>query len=287
MDNDALLGVLLHQRENRVADSVYKMVQCDFAYNSNRMEGSRLTPEQTQMVFSRQEISGEGIPLDDILEAMNHFEAFDVVLDRSNDPLSADLLCSLHGILKAKTTQAKNPLYSVGGYKKYENVVGPLDLPTTSPEKVEDAIDALIRNYERIRTHSLDDILAFHVAFEQIHPFSDGNGRVGRLIMFKECLRNNIAPFIVTDYLRAFYIRGIQNFHEETGYLRDTCLTAQDLFIKRYTPLAKSYAKAMQACKEHGDTSCSPSLQQKSHEVAKAAQYLEGAAPEKSHEAKE
>ena len=247
IDSETLLDVLLHQRENRVGDSVYKMVQCDFAYNSNRMEGSRLTPEQTRMVFGRKEISGEGIPLDDILEAMNHFEAFDAVLDRSGDPLDADLLRSLHGTLKAGTTQARNPLYSVGDYKRYENVVGAFDLPTTPPEKVEAEMEALLRGYERAGRHDLDDVLSFHVAFERIHPFSDGNGRIGRLIMFKECLRNGIVPFIITDDLRAFYIRGLQRFHEERGWLRDTCLTAQDRFIERYLPLAESYAEAMAA----------------------------------------
>ncbi len=247
IDNEVLLGVLLHQRENRIDDSVYKMVQCDFAYNSNHMEGSRLTSEQTRMVFGRKEISGEGIPLDDILEAMNHFEAFDTILDRSGDPLDADLLRSLHGTLKAGTTQARNPLYSVGDYKKYENVVGALDLSTTPPEKVEAEMEALLRGYERTGKHDLDDVLSFHVAFERIHPFSDGNGRIGRLIMFKECLRNGIVPFIITDDLHAFYIRGLQNFHEERGWLRDTCLTAQDRFIERYLPLAESYAKAMDA----------------------------------------
>lgn len=245
IDNSKLIDVLRHQRYHRVDDSVYKMLQCDFAYNSNHMEGSRLTPEQTRMVFGRKTISGDNISLDDIMEAMNHFEAFDSILDRYNDPIEADMLFSLHRTLKEGTTQAKNELYSVGEYKKYENVIGVLDTPTTPPEKVEAEVNELLRKYEQAGKHEIDDVLAFHVAFEQIHPFSDGNGRIGRLLMFKECLRNDIVPFIITDDLRDFYIRGLQNFREEKGWLRDTCLTAQDRFVEKYMPLAESYARAM------------------------------------------
>lgn len=245
IDNSKLIDVLRHQRYHRVDDSVYKMLQCDFAYNSNHMEGSRLTPEQTRMVFGRKTISGDNISLDDIMEAMNHFEAFDSILDRYNDPIDADMLFSLHRTLKEGTTQAKNELYSVGEYKKYENVIGVLDTPTTPPEKVEAEVNELLRKYEQAGKHEIDDVLAFHVAFEQIHPFSDGNGRIGRLLMFKECLRNDIVPFIITDDLRDFYIRGLQNFREEKGWLRDTCLTAQDRFVEKYMPLAESYARAM------------------------------------------
>ena len=246
LDNRTLLAVLLHQRENGIDDSVYKMVQCDFAYNSNHMEGSRLTPEQTRMVFGRKTISGENIALDDILEAMNHFAAFDAVLDRSDEPLSVDMLLSLHRTLKAGTTQARNPLYSVGEFKRYANVIGDNEVATTPPERVAEEIDRLIGRYERVDAHDFDDLLAFHVAFERIHPFSDGNGRVGRLLLFKECLRNDITPYIITDDLRSFYIRGLKNFASERGWLRDTCLTAQDRFIARYLPLAESYAKAME-----------------------------------------
>ena len=244
IDDKTLLAVLLHQRENGIDDSAYKMIQCDFAYNSNHMEGSRLTPEQTRMVFGRKTISGENIALDDILEAMNHFDAFDVMLDRYDEPLSPDMLFALHRTLKAGTTQARNPLYSVGSYKRYENEVD--DLVTTHPDRVADEIDCLLSGYERDGSHDFDDLLAFHVAFERIHPFSDGNGRVGRLLLFKECLRNDITPFIITDDLHDFYIRGLRNFSREKGWLRDTCLTAQDRFIAKSLPLAESYAKAME-----------------------------------------
>lgn len=245
LGNRELLEVLLHQREHGVDDSVYKMVQCDFAYNSNHMEGSRLTPEQTRMVFGRKSISVENVPLDDILEAMNHFKAFDDMLDRCYEPIDAEMLFSLHRTLKSGTMQAGNPLYSVGAYKRYGNVIGDLELPTTPPERVAEEMDKLLSGYEAGK-HDLDDLLGFHVAFERIHPFSDGNGRIGRLLMFKECLRHDIAPFIVTDDLRLYYLRGLKNFAEERGWLRDTCLTAQDRFIAKYIPLAESYAKAME-----------------------------------------
>ena len=246
LSNEKLIEVLLHQRENGINDSVYKMIQCDFAYNSNHMEGSRLTPEQTRMVFGRKTISGDNIAFDDIWEARNHFEAFDEILELSDEPIDADMLFSLHRVLKSGTSQASNPMYSIGEYKKYENVIGHLDLPTTPPELVADEIDNLLFNYEARSPHTLDDILEFHVAFEKIHPFSDGNGRIGRLLMFKECLRNDITPFIITDDLRDYYIRGLSMFKTERGWLRDTCLTAEDRFIAKYLPIAQSYAKALE-----------------------------------------
>lgn len=246
LSNEKLIEVLLHQRENGINDSVYKMIQCDFAYNSNHMEGSRLTPEQTRMVFGRKTISGDNIAFDDIWEARNHFEAFDKILELSDEPIDADMLFSLHRVLKSGTSQASNPMYSIGEYKKYENVIGHLDLPTTPPELVADEIDNLLSNYEARSPHTLDDILEFHVAFEKIHPFSDGNGRIGRLLMFKECLRNDITPFIITDDLRDYYIRGLSMFKTERGWLRDTCLTAEDRFIAKYLPIAQSYAKALE-----------------------------------------
>lgn len=245
LSNKELLDVLLYQREHKVDDSVYKMLQCDFAYNSNHMEGSRLTPEQTRMVFGRKFISGENIALDDILETKNHFEAFDAMLDRCNEPISADMLRFLHKTLKAGTSHEQNPLYAVGEYKQYENVVGNFEIKTTPPERVAEEIDKLLRDYEQQSSHDFDDLLNFHVAFERIHPFSDGNGRIGRLLLFKECLRNGITPYIITDSLHAFYIRGLENFKSEKAWLRDTCLTAQDQFIAKYLPLAESYAKAM------------------------------------------
>ena len=250
IDNRRLVDVLLRQKEDGINDGVYKMIQCDFAYNSNHMEGSRLTPEQTAMVFGRKTISGDNIHLDDIWEARNHFDAFDDILRQYRKPISADMLFSLHRELKSGTSQARNPLYSVGEYKKYENVIGLLDLPTTPPEKVADEIDGLLSTYESKSSHDFDSILEFHVAFEKIHPFSDGNGRIGRLLMFKECLRNDMIPFIITDDLRDYYIRGLNQFKYERGWLRDTCLTAQDRFSARYMPLAESYAKALEEARD-------------------------------------
>lgn len=242
---NTLIEVLLHQREHNVDNSVYKMIQCDFSYNSNHMEGSRLTSEQTRMVFGRKTISGDNIALDDIYEARNHFDAFDMILDRRDDPIDAAMLCALHRTLKADTSQANNPVYSVGEFKKFENVVGFNEMGTTHPDLVPDRIASLLSGYESDPKHDFDDILTLHVEFESIHPFSDGNGRIGRLIMFKECLRNDIVPFIITDELRDFYIRGLGLYHEEHGWLRDTCLTAQDLFNAKYTSLTMSYAKAL------------------------------------------
>lgn len=246
LSNKELLDVLLYQREQQIDDSVYKIIQCDFAYNSNHMEGSRLTAEQTRMVFGKRTISGDNIRLDDIYEAMNHFNAFDFILNHYDEPLSDDMLFTLHRTLKAGTSQASNPLYSVGSYKRYENVIGNLEVKTTPPDKVAEEVDRLLSAYERSNTHDFDGLLAFHVSFEQIHPFSDGNGRIGRLLMFKECLRNDIMPFIITDDLRDYYIRGLQMFNEEQGWLRDTCLTAQDRFIAKYVPLAESFLRAME-----------------------------------------
>lgn len=245
LSNKELLDILLYQREQQIDDSVYKMVQCDFAYNSNHMEGSRLTAEQTRMVFGKRTISGDNIRLDDIYEAMNHFTAFDLILDHYDAPLSDDMLFTLHRTLKAGTSQASNPLYSVGGYKRYENVIGNLEVETTPPEKVAEEIDRLLAAYEQSDLHDLDDLLEFHVNFERIHPFSDGNGRIGRLLLFKECLRNDVMPFIITEDLRDYYIRGLQMFNKEQGWLRDTCLTAQDRFIAKYVPLAESFLRAM------------------------------------------
>ncbi|MDO4411530.1 Fic family protein [Cutibacterium sp.] len=246
IDCNTLLAVLLRQREDGIDNSVYKMIQCDFAYNSNHMEGSRLTAEQTRMVFGRRAISVENVPLDDILEAMNHFQAFDDMLDHCNDPIDEKMLFSLHARLKRDTTQERNPTYSVGTYKRFENVIGDMDAPTTPPDKVSGEIDRLLSKYEDTEIHDFENLLKFHVDFEKIHPFSDGNGRIGRLLMFKECLRNDIIPFIITDDLRIYYLRGLNNFSSERGWLRDTCLTAQDRFRAKYMPIAESFAKAME-----------------------------------------
>jgi len=243
VNKNDLLCVYFHQRDNRVDGSIYKNTQCDFAYNSNHMEGSKLTEDQTRMIYERNKISGSGISIDDITETKNHFIAFDFILDTVDNPLTNEYLCHLHGIVKANTKQATDPMYAVGGYKKYENTIG--DVITTSPDKVIKDMETLLDRYEHNIRHDLKDIIDFHFHFETIHPFSDGNGRVGRLIMFKECLRHDVIPFIITDDKRDFYIRGLRNYPQEKGWLTDTCLYAQDIFIAKYIPLAQSYLDAM------------------------------------------
>lgn len=236
-----LLEVYISQRNDAVSGSAYYQTQCDFAYSSNHIEGSKLSPDQTRMLFDRAYFSGDA-PLDDILETKNHFEAFDYILDSIDKALSHDYLFEMHSILKNGTSQQKNPVYSVGGYKLYENVVGDLT-STTPPEKVEKEMWSLLKAYEN-QPQCFESIVDFHAKFESIHPFSDGNGRVGRLIMFKECLRFNEIPFMIADEMKGFYIRGLKEYSNEKGFLMETCLHAQDAFKTTIVPLAESYLKA-------------------------------------------
>lgn len=242
------LDVLRCQRGHRVEDGVYPMVQCDFAYHSNRIEGNRLSAEQTRMLFDERAVSVGQARQDDIRETTNHFQAFDLILDCWDEGLSAGLLFALHRTLKAGTAQAEDPRCSVGGYKRCETVIGSLELATTPPEQVAEAVDRLLSGYERQSgQHDLDDLLAFHVQFERIHPFSDGNGRIGRLLLFKECLRSGLTPFFIPYDLRDYYFRGLRMFGRERGWLRDTCLTAQDRFAAQYMPPAAAFFQRMEA----------------------------------------
>lgn len=248
MDAHDLLQVYLEQKKVKLDGNIYYKTQTEFAYSSNKIEGSKLTENQTRMIFDRNFFSGDA-PVDDILETQNHFTAFDYIIDHAREPLSENHLRKLHAILKEGTLQAKNLLHSVGAYKIYDNEIG--ELQTTCPAKdTPEAMFNLLHDYtnsEHIhKKQDFEDIVDFHAAFEAIHPFSDGNGRIGRLVMFKECLRNNIIPFIITDEMRAFYIRGLQNYREEKGWLVDTCLTAQDHFVEKSLPLAESYFDALQ-----------------------------------------
>lgn len=239
---ERLVDVLVYQRDNRIDGSVYKACQCDFAYNSNHIEGSTLSHDQTVRIFDRGSFSGTA-PVDDIVEARNHFEAFDRVLDTIEDSLSCDYLCHLHAILKAGTSDSRLPEMAVGSFKRFPNVIGGTIAPTetAAPEDVPRMVDSLIANYEAAAGRDLTAIARFHRELELIHPFSDGNGRVGRLLMFKECLRNGVTPFIVTEDLREFYIRGLREFGGEPGYLIDTLGFAQDRFEASYEPLARSF----------------------------------------------
>ena len=201
-----------------------------FTYNSNHIEGNRLTHDQTRYIFETNTIGFESgaVNVDDVVETANHFRCIDMVIDNAMYPLSETLIKRLHLTLKNGTSDSRKDWFSVGEYKRVPNEVGGRD--TTAPEKVEAEISELLSSYNAIQNHTLEQIIAFHHDFECIHPFQDGNGRIGRLILFKECLKNNIVPFIIEDNLKMFYYRGLHEWNHENGYLVDTCLTAQDRF---------------------------------------------------------
>ncbi|MDE7228289.1 MAG: Fic family protein [Treponemataceae bacterium] len=203
-------------------------IQVNLTYNSNHIEGSRLTQDQTRHIFETKTlgISDEAVKVDDIVETVNHFRCIDLAIEGAHTRPSESFIKQLHFMLKSGATDCQKSWFKVGDYKMLENEVGGCE--TAKPAEVAAAIKALLADYNAKPNIAFDDILDFHVRFESIHPFQDGNGRVGRLIMFKECLRHNIVPFIITDELKAFYYRGIKNWNDERGYLRDTCLSAQD-----------------------------------------------------------
>jgi Fic family protein len=225
-----LLATLREQKEIKLKGSIYHRTQIDLTYNSNHIEGSRLTHDQTRYIFETNTIgiTDETINVDDIVETVNHFRCIDYIIDHTEDKLSESIIKQLHLILKTGTSDSKKDWFAVGDYKRLPNEVGGMD--TCPPNEVHTRIKTLLSEYNAIKRKSLEDILDFHVRFEQIHPFQDGNGRVGRLIMFKECLANNIVPFIITDDLKMFYYRGLHEWGHINGYLTDTCLTAQDQY---------------------------------------------------------
>ncbi len=201
-------------------------------YNSNHIEGSRLTHEQTRYIFETKTIgiADQAVRVDDIIETVNHFRCIDRVIEHADRGITEPFIKELHRILKTGTSDAAKDWFAVGAYKELPNEVGGME--TTAPEKVAEAIRSLLRQYGTSREKTLDDILAFHVRFERIHPFQDGNGRIGRLLMLSECLHSGITPIIITDELKMFYYRGLREWDHEKGFLRDTCLTAQDYFQK-------------------------------------------------------
>ncbi|MBE5730683.1 MAG: Fic family protein [Clostridiales bacterium] len=225
-----LLSVLLAEKNAKLSGGLYHKVQIELTYNSNHMEGSRLTHDQTRYIFETNTIGidGSAVRVDDIVETANHFRCIDLVLENATKQLSEGFIKELHRVLKNGTSDSRLGWFAVGDYKKLPNEVG--DLPTTKPESVAGEIRALLAEYNTQKEKTLDEILDFHYRFERIHPFQDGNGRVGRLILFKECLRNNIVPFIIDQSLKFFYYRGLREWSNERGFLRDTCLTAQDTF---------------------------------------------------------
>ena len=225
-----LLDILQDEKSSKYSGGIYHKTQIELTYNSNHMEGSRLTHDQTRYIFETNTIGieNEVLNVDDVIETVNHFRCIDRIIDHAKAALTERFIKELHFILKTGTSDSGKKWFAVGDYKKMPNEVGGMD--TTLPEKVADEMKALLAEYNSKEEKTLEDILQFHVKFERIHPFQDGNGRVGRLIMFKECLKYNIAPFIIEDNLKMFYYRGLKEWNNEKGYLTDTCLTAQDRF---------------------------------------------------------
>ena len=223
-----LLSRLREEKSAKSRGGIYHKVQVELTYNSNHIEGSRLSLDQTRLIFETATVSanGEPIRIDDIMEAQNHFRAIDYIIDQASSPLSENMIKELHRILKAGTTDSAKDWFAVGEYKRLPNEVG--GRKTALPENVGMEIKGLLKAYRPSSRHSLDEIVDFHACFERIHPFQDGNGRVGRLIMFKECLANDVVPFIIADDMKAFYYRGLAEWDSEKGYLTDTCLAAQD-----------------------------------------------------------
>ncbi len=227
-----LLEILKAEKKASLKGGIYHKIQIELTYNSNHIEGSKLTHEQTRYIFETNTIGAENSALnvDDIIETANHFKCIDIIIDRANNNLTENLIKNLHSVLKSGTSDSRKDWFSVGEYKKLPNEVGGKE--TAAPENVGKEIRKLFSAYNKKNAHTLSEILDFHYLFESIHPFQDGNGRVGRLIMFKECLKNNIVPFIIDDELKMFYYRGLSEWKNEKGYLTDTCLAAQDKFKK-------------------------------------------------------
>ncbi len=223
-----LLVVLRQEKEARLKGGIYHKMQIDLTYNSNHIEGSRLTHDQTRYIFETNTIGieGESIRVDDIIETTNHFRCIDLIIDRAEERLTESLIKELHLILKSGTSDSRKDWFTVGDYKRLPNEVGGNE--TTAPEDVHREMKALLKEYNGKKQKSFEDIIDLHQRFESIHPFQDGNGRVGRLVMFKECLANGYVPFIITEELKMFYYRGLREWPRIKEYLCDTCLTAQD-----------------------------------------------------------
>lgn len=231
VSDNALLQTLRDEKSIRMPGGLYHELQVRMTYNSNHIEGSKLSEDQTRLIFETNTVDvGEGIPVDDIIETVNHFRAIDYVIDHAEDALTEDVIKHLHRILKQSTRDSALAWFAVGDYKKRANTVGGRE--TAKPKDVSARMQALLSDYEALETVSIDDIIRFHCEFERIHPFQDGNGRVGRLIALKECLRYNIVPFIIEDSKKMYYYRGLSEWDTEKGYLTDTCLDGQDTFKK-------------------------------------------------------
>lgn len=227
-----LLKRLRDEKGSAMKGGIYHKIQIELTYNSNHMEGSTLTHDQTRYIFETNTIGieNDALNVDDILETANHFKCIDMIIDNATYKLTEKFIKELHFTLKSGTSDARKDWFNVGDYKKLPNEVGGKE--TASPETSAQKVKELLKSYNQNNEHTLEDIIEFHYQFEIIHPFQDGNGRVGRLIMFKECLKNNIVPFIIDESLKMFYYRGLSEWKNEKGYLIDTCLAAQDKFKK-------------------------------------------------------
>ena len=227
---NTLLRIFREEKAAKYSGGIYHKTQIDLTYNSNHMEGSRLTHDQTRYIFETNTVAAERevLNVDDVIETVNHFRCIDRMIDCAKDRLSEDLIKEIHFILKSGTSDSGKDWFAVGNYKRRPNEVG--GMATALPEEVPERMRAMLAQYHSIVDKTLVDILEFHVWFERIHPFQDGNGRVGRLIMFKECLNYGIVPFMIEDDLKLFYYRGLKEWDNEKGYLTDTCLTAQDRY---------------------------------------------------------
>ena len=225
-----LLDVLQEEKTSQYSGGIYHKTQIDMTYNSNHMEGSRLTHDQTRYIFETNTIGVENevLNVDDVIETVNHFRCIDMIIDHAKSALTEKFIKELHRTLKSGTSDSRKDWFTVGDYKKLPNEVGGME--TVLPEEVAEKMKALLREYNAKSEKNFDDILDFHVKFERIHPFQDGNGRVGRLIMFKECLKYHIVPFIIEEDFKLFYYRGLKEWDNEKGYLTDTCLAAQDKY---------------------------------------------------------
>lgn len=236
MNVQELKDELIKQKSSKFKGNIYHYSQVNFAYNSNKIEGSRLTSEQTEAIFSTSSFiskNDELIKLDDLTESKNHFKLFDYMIDNVDKLLTKEMIIEMNKILKRNTSDEDDPRYNVGGFKIVPNTIGVInETKTTEPKNVEKELDKLLNLYNLKKQVSIEDIIDFHFNFERIHPFGDGNGRVGRMIMFKECLRNNIIPFIVLDDDKPYYLRGLKEYENDKMYLIDTIKHEQDIYEK-------------------------------------------------------
>ncbi|WP_044917069.1 Fic family protein [Butyrivibrio sp. WCE2006] len=231
VSDNKILQLLREEKDIKLPGGLYHELQVRMTYNSNHIEGSKLSEDQTRHIFETDTVDiGDGVPVDDILETVHHFRAIDYVIDIAEEELSEDIIKRLHYIIKHDTKDSTLSWFAVGDYKKRANVVGGRE--TSKPSEVHKHMEALLKEYNLKKIVTVEDIIALHAEFEYIHPFQDGNGRVGRLVALKECLRHNIVPFIIEDSKKNYYYRGLKEWRNEKGWLIDTCLDGQDTFVK-------------------------------------------------------